>query len=293
LRPGATWYCNLPPEALLKSVWSSPQHPAHEKTAFWLTALLLPVLSAAGAEWLTIKPFESTGCADCHRPQMPTVDGGTIAPYTDLLLHDLGAELADRTIAGEAVPSLWRTPPLWGLSTAQEGARVLRLMHDGRARSVDEAIDWHGGSAADARRRYEKLTPAQRQMLVEWVGRCRSFNDHKHPVLAYTCPYIRRTRMKRRFEWDDKKAASNLGKHGVSFEEATLAFGDPLALSRLERIEHGEERWQTIGFGHHFLLLLVVHTLHMEDADGQYTEIIRIISARRANKREKTLYEHG
>jgi len=114
--------------------------------------------------------FKSTGCADCHRAQMPTLDGGTIAPYTDLLLHDLGPELADRTTLGEPIPSLWRTPPLWGLSTAQEGARVLRLMHDGRARSVDEAIGWHGGSAAPARDRYDRLAPEQREILAQWVG---------------------------------------------------------------------------------------------------------------------------
>jgi len=113
--------------------------------------------------------FHSTGCADCHRAQMPTLDGGVIAPYTDLLLHDLGPELADRTVAGEPIPSRWRTAPLWGLSTAQEGARVLRLMHDGRARSVDEAIGWHGGSAAPARARYERLAPTQRQTLAGWV----------------------------------------------------------------------------------------------------------------------------
>jgi len=113
--------------------------------------------------------FERTGCADCHRPQMPTRDGGMISPYTDLLLHDLGPELADRTIAGEPIPSRWRTAPLWGLSTAFEGARQARLLHDGRARSVDEAIGWHGGSATFARERYDQLTPEQRRRLAEWV----------------------------------------------------------------------------------------------------------------------------
>jgi len=113
--------------------------------------------------------FERTGCADCHRAQMPIRDGGTISPYTDLLLHDLGPELADRTVAGEPIPSHWRTAPLWGLSTAFEGARQARLLHDGRARSVDEAIGWHGGSASFARERYDRLAPEQRQRLAEWV----------------------------------------------------------------------------------------------------------------------------
>jgi len=114
--------------------------------------------------------FHAVGCGDCHRASMPIHDGSSIAPYTDLLLHDLGDELADRTLAGTAVPGRWRTAPLWGLSTAQEGARVFRLLHDGRARSVDEAIGWHGGSAAAAREGYERLPPEQRQRLAEWVS---------------------------------------------------------------------------------------------------------------------------
>jgi len=98
--------------------------------------------------------------------------------------------------------------------------------------------------------------------------------------------------VKRRFEWDANKAASNLKKHGVSFEEAALVFRDPFSASRLERIEHGEERWQTIGLGSGMLLLLVVHTWHTKEA-GDYMEIIRIISARPATRQERTDYEHG
>jgi len=98
--------------------------------------------------------------------------------------------------------------------------------------------------------------------------------------------------VKRRFEWDVNKAASNLKKHGISFQEAALVFRDPFSTSRLERIEHGEERWQTIGFGSG-VLLLVVHTLRMEESEDEYMEIIRIISARRATKQERTDYEYG
>jgi len=98
--------------------------------------------------------------------------------------------------------------------------------------------------------------------------------------------------VKRYFEWDANKAASNLKKHGISFEEAALVFRDRYATSRLERIEHGEERWQTIGFGKD-VLLLVVHTLHMEEGEDEYMELIRVISARRATRQEKTDYEHG
>jgi len=97
--------------------------------------------------------------------------------------------------------------------------------------------------------------------------------------------------VKRRFEWDANKASSNLKKHGISFEEAALVFRDPFSASRLERIEHGEERWQTIGLGSG-ALLLVVHTWHME-TERESMEIIRIISARPATRQERADYEHS
>lgn len=114
--------------------------------------------------------FARIGCADCHRPAMPTLDGGTIAPYTDLLLHDLGRGLADRDLAGRPVPSLWRTAPLWGLSVSVESGRSLRLLHDGRARSIEEAIAWHGGVATGARMRFDALAAGERQALLDWIA---------------------------------------------------------------------------------------------------------------------------
>jgi len=99
--------------------------------------------------------------------------------------------------------------------------------------------------------------------------------------------------MKTCFEWDDKKALLNVKKHGVAFAEAALVFRDPLQASRLERIEDGEERWQTIGMVHGHLLLLVVHTLKLEHNGSGCTEIIRIISARPATKQERRDHEHG
>jgi uncharacterized protein len=89
-----------------------------------------------------------------------------------------------------------------------------------------------------------------------------------------------------RFEWDPEKARSNLRKHGIDFETATVVFDDPFAIVELERIEDGEERWHTLGIGAGAPLLLVVHTIHGEDI-----EIIRIISARRAERSERRRYE--
>ena len=91
------------------------------------------------------------------------------------------------------------------------------------------------------------------------------------------------------FDWDPAKAASNLAKHGVSFEDAMGVFLDPLALSRLDDV-HGaaEERWVTIGLSRGTNLLVAVHT-HVEIDDDRIT--IRIISARKPTKREKRQYE--
>ncbi|WP_375612484.1 MULTISPECIES: BrnT family toxin [unclassified Bartonella] len=94
--------------------------------------------------------------------------------------------------------------------------------------------------------------------------------------------------MKIRFEWDEAKAKSNLRKHRVSFEIAARVFADPFAMVKQDRIENGEYRWQTLGLVDGFLLLLVAHTVH-DDKDG--IEVIRIISARRANSKERKRYE--
>ena len=91
-----------------------------------------------------------------------------------------------------------------------------------------------------------------------------------------------------RFEWDPLKARANAHKHGVSFDIAVHAFDDLEALVDHDRIEGGEHRWQTLGMVGNTLLILVAHTVEFEDDDG---EIIRIISARRANRKEKARYE--
>ena len=97
--------------------------------------------------------------------------------------------------------------------------------------------------------------------------------------------------MERYFEWDDKKAKSNFRKHGISFEEAALVFDDPLAVSKHDRIEDGEQRWQTIGMAGDCLLLLVAHTVCLEESGA---EVVRIISARRLGRKERRRYEqHG
>lgn len=97
--------------------------------------------------------------------------------------------------------------------------------------------------------------------------------------------------MEIRFEWDSLKAASNLRKHRVGFAIALRAFSDPFALVEQDRIEGGEQRWQTLGLVDGHLLLLVAHTLWDEEEDGRLIEVIRIISARKADRKERRRYE--
>lgn len=85
-----------------------------------------------------------------------------------------------------------------------------------------------------------------------------------------------------RFEWDENKNRANVRKHGVSFEEASQVFFDPLHLTNHDRIEGGEQRWQTFGLSGGFVLMMVAHTTTEKDTEGKITEVIRIISARRA-----------
>jgi CxxC motif-containing protein (DUF1111 family) len=126
-----------------------------------------PQVDATGA-----RLFESAGCAACHVPQLPVPrDSGDIRidPYTDLLLHDLGDGLADRTVSGRMVTSRWRTPPLWGLAHALQAGPVA-LLHDGRAGSIEEAILWHEGQADSTRRRFMALDAGSRQKLLDWIA---------------------------------------------------------------------------------------------------------------------------
>ncbi|NKF23287.1 di-heme oxidoredictase family protein [Solimonas marina] len=118
--------------------------------------------------------FERSGCAACHPPSLPVrgIDGLTqIHPYTDLLVHDMGPALADRRVDGRPAPRAWRTAPLWGLGYALHAAnRQLGLLHDGRARSVAEAVLWHGGDAAASRAAFMALSATDRRRLSDWVG---------------------------------------------------------------------------------------------------------------------------
>lgn len=92
-----------------------------------------------------------------------------------------------------------------------------------------------------------------------------------------------------RFIWDDEKNRRNKTKHKVSFETAALVFEDPRVVSRLDRVVESEERWQTLGLIEGVMVLLVAHTWFVEEGE----DLIRIVSARKATRRERELYEQG
>ena len=92
-----------------------------------------------------------------------------IWPYTDLLLHDMGPGLADGRPVGVATGSEWQTPPLWGIGLFPDVSGHDRLLHDGRARGVAEAILWHDGEAATARDSFRAMTSDERDALITFV----------------------------------------------------------------------------------------------------------------------------
>ncbi len=119
--------------------------------------------------------FSSLGCQQCHTPQYvtgtdesidPHLRARTIYPYTDLLLHDMGADLADTQRQGFALANEWRTPPLWGLGLTQTVNPMARFLHDGRAATIEEAIIWHGGEAEPIKLAFSQLNQAQREQLL-------------------------------------------------------------------------------------------------------------------------------
>jgi CxxC motif-containing protein (DUF1111 family) len=122
--------------------------------------------------------FHVVGCASCHVATLrtgvlrgvPEVSNQVIHPYTDLLVHDMGPGLADRRPDFQASGREWRTPPLWGIGLVKTVNGHTNFLHDGRARSLMEAILWHGGEAKGARERVTRLRRGDRDALIAFLG---------------------------------------------------------------------------------------------------------------------------
>ena len=146
---------------------------------FYAQNLAVPARRDPGGEQVLAGKalFETSGCSGCHTPShttgisngQPHLSNQKIWPYTDLLLHDMGAGLADNRPEGKADGYEWRTAPLWGIGLTEKVSGHTFFLHDGRARNLEEAILWHGGEAKAARDAYAGLTKADRDDLLAFV----------------------------------------------------------------------------------------------------------------------------
>lgn len=116
------------------------------------------------------KIFDNLGCVKCHIESFETKKGVTIHPYSDFLLHDMGEALSDGHSIFKAQPNEFRTPPLWGIGLYEKVSGELNLLHDGRAKTIAEAILWHGGEAEGQKEAFKQLDKKQREALVEFLG---------------------------------------------------------------------------------------------------------------------------
>ncbi len=175
---------NCPPEqALCQSapIGGSPEIPEDRlaKVVFYNSTLAVPAMrnledpeTLHGAEL-----FLKAGCALCHTPAHTTgtheigaLSNQRIFPYTDLLLHDMGEGLADGRPDFLADGREWRTPPLWGIGLVSTVNGHTRFLHDGRARSLAEAILWHGGEGEAAREAFINFTREERDALLKFLN---------------------------------------------------------------------------------------------------------------------------
>ncbi|MBL9017006.1 MAG: thiol oxidoreductase [Myxococcales bacterium] len=147
-------------------------------TVFYSSTIAVPAAAARDEDALRGRLlFDELGCASCH---VPTLVTGThaisalveqrIHPYTDLLIHDLGDRLGDARPDFLASGSEWRTPPLWGIGLAQLILPGGTFLHDGRARTLAEAILWHGGEAIDAREAFRTASREVRAALLAFLA---------------------------------------------------------------------------------------------------------------------------
>ncbi len=174
-------HCTDRQKACLKAP-NGGEFEATEKTLasvlFYTRSLAVPARRDADKEEVLKGKaiFNRVGCSGCHTPTYKTGQHAephlvkqVIWPYTDMLLHDMGPELADGRPEYEANGQEWRTPPLWGVGLTQNVNGHTEFLHDGRARNLMEAILWHGGEAKSSQQKVLGLKKSDRKSLIAFL----------------------------------------------------------------------------------------------------------------------------
>ncbi len=150
-----------------------------DKMTFYVSTLAVPARRDVDDDIVKMgaRAFEKANCAQCHKPQTTTgahdiaaLSFQNIQPFTDLLLHDMGKNLADNRPDGKASGLEWRTPPLWGIGLVKVVNKHTNFLHDGRARNLEEAILWHGGEAEQSKQAFKAMNADERAALITFLN---------------------------------------------------------------------------------------------------------------------------
>jgi CxxC motif-containing protein (DUF1111 family) len=149
-----------------------------QQVVFYLQTIAVPAQRNYTTETIVKgkQLFVQLNCSGCHLPKMQTgsntiasLNNQTIRPYTDLLLHDMGEGLADGAADFLATGNEWRTAPLWGIGMIKTVNKQVFLLHDGRARNIEEAILWHGGEAEKSKTGFTRLSKSEREAVLQFL----------------------------------------------------------------------------------------------------------------------------
>jgi CxxC motif-containing protein (DUF1111 family) len=136
--------------------------------AFYLKNLKIPKSTITQHEGEAL--FIDVGCVKCHTSSFTLENGNKIKPFSDLLLHDMGEALSDGRVEFKAGAREWKTPPLWGIGKYKLATgKSPELLHDGRAKTIEEAILWHGGEAKNTKKVFMSLTKTQRESIIKYI----------------------------------------------------------------------------------------------------------------------------
>ena len=151
-----------------------------DELEFWTQALAVPARRNVGdADFRRgERLFDNANCSVCHTPEMkasplpglPQIKDQVFHAYTDLLLHDMGEGLADGRPDFKASGRDWRTQPLWAMGLSETVSGSTAMLHDGRARSLTEAILWHGGEAQASREAFRNMPKVDREALLKFLA---------------------------------------------------------------------------------------------------------------------------